>query len=99
MNAIECVHVHYTQDAPSDPLRMELLNYGTYPHSQIVRQKVLRLINQKVTTSEQIAQLNYQLGESFAQAVLAFCSSQDIDIATQVDLISSHGQRIWHLPL
>jgi 1,6-anhydro-N-acetylmuramate kinase len=99
MNAIECVHVHYSQAAPVDPLRMELLNYGTYPHSQIVRQKVLRLINQKVTTSEQIAQLNYQLGESFAQAVLGFCGSRDIDIATQVDLISSHGQRLWHLPL
>lgn len=99
MNAIECVHVHYTQATPSDPLRMELLNHGTLPHSRTVRQRVMRLINHKVTTSEQIAQLNYQLGESFAQAILTFCAIRDINLATHVDLISSHGQRIWHIPL
>jgi 1,6-anhydro-N-acetylmuramate kinase len=99
MNGIEVVHVHYTQDKPSDPLKMELLNYGTISHSPAVRDRVMNVINHKVTTSQQIAQINYMLGESFAYAVLAFCQMRQIDIATQVDLISSHGQRLWHMPL
>jgi 1,6-anhydro-N-acetylmuramate kinase len=99
MNGIEVVHVHYTQNNPSDPLRMELLNYATIAHSPIVKERVMNVINHKVTTSEQIAQINYMLGETFAYAVLSFCESRQIDLATQVDLISSHGQRLWHLPL
>ena len=99
MNGIELVHVHYTQDKPSDPLRMELLGYGTVAHSATVKERVLNVINHKVTTSEQIAQINYMLGETFANAVLSFCQMRQVDLATQVDLISSHGQRLWHLPL
>src|SRR5579859_4033463 len=99
MNGMEVVHVHYTQNSPSDPLRMELLNYGTISHSPTVRDRVMDIINHKATTSEQIAQINYMLGESFAYAVLAFCQMRQIDLATQVDLISSHGQRLWHLAL
>jgi 1,6-anhydro-N-acetylmuramate kinase len=99
MNVIHCVHVHYTQAKGSNVLRMEILNFGSTPPSPPLKQRVLRLINEKVTTSEQIAQINYQLGEQFAQAIHAFCAEYEIDLASQVDLISSHGQIIWHLPI
>jgi|SRR5579859_451120 len=99
MSGIEMVHVHYTQAGPSDPLRMELLHHGTIAHSPNVKELVMNVINHKVTTSEQIARINFLLGESFAYAVLSFCQQRQIDLATQVDIISSHGQRLWHLPL
>jgi 1,6-anhydro-N-acetylmuramate kinase len=96
MTAIHCVHVHYTQRTGSDALRMELLNFGSVQYSPPLKQRVLRLINEKVTTSEQVAQINYQLGEQFAQAIYKFCDEYEIDISSEVDLISSHGQMIWH---
>jgi 1,6-anhydro-N-acetylmuramate kinase len=99
MGTIELVHVHYTQKTPSDALSMEILNYASLPPPAPLRQRVLRLINEKVTTSEQIAQINYQLGETFASAIHKFCSDSNIDLSTDVDLISSHGQMVWHLAI
>ena len=99
MECLQCVYLRYTQSTPSDELRMELVYDSSLPHVSDVRDGVLRLLDEGETTPKQIAEINYQLGESFAHAVLTFCHINQIDLANEVDLISSHGQRIWHLSL
>jgi hypothetical protein len=45
VDGIDCVHVHYTQEHPDAPLKMELLNYdeGTIPVHLIPSQRSLSI--------------------------------------------------------
>jgi 1,6-anhydro-N-acetylmuramate kinase len=45
------------------------------------------------TTLEDVCDLNFALGEEFASAVLK--SGTDL---SNIDLIASHGQTLWHTP-
>lgn len=60
-----------------------------------VRQAILRIANGAATTTEQISQLNFLLGEEFARAAIAACKKWRVPLAN-IDLIGSHGQTIYH---
>jgi anhydro-N-acetylmuramic acid kinase len=44
-----------------------------------------------------LCSLNFALGELFAEAVIGLCRENDIALS-ELDLIGSHGQTIWHQP-
>lgn len=77
---------------------MRLEAFRTFPYPPAVRRFVLRLANPapetRVTVGE-ISQLNFLLGELFAEAVLEACRKLRISLRS-VDLIGSHGQTIFH---
>ena len=60
-----------------------------------VRQAVLRLANGGATTTAEISQLNFLLGEEFARAALEACKRWRLPLA-KLELIGSHGQTIYH---
>lgn len=60
-----------------------------------VRKAILRIANGGETTTEEISQLNFLLGEEFARATIAACKQWRVP-AAQIDLIGSHGQTIYH---
>jgi anhydro-N-acetylmuramic acid kinase len=60
-----------------------------------VRQAILRIANGDPTTSAEISQLNFLLGEEFARAAIAACRQWSLPLS-EVDLIGSHGQTIYH---
>jgi 1,6-anhydro-N-acetylmuramate kinase len=99
MDGVDLVLVHFTQDSPTAPLNMQLLQYDEYPMPQSLKQRVLRLIKENKTTPEEIAIVNIQLGEVIADAVHSFAKSKRFDLAKDVDIIAGQGQTIWHLPL
>jgi 1,6-anhydro-N-acetylmuramate kinase len=99
MDGVDLVLVHFTQDSPTAPLNMQLLQYDEYPMPQPLKQRVLRLIKENKTTPEEIAIVNIQLGEVVADAVHSFAKSKRFDPAKDVDIIAGQGQTIWHLPL
>ena len=60
-----------------------------------VREAILRVANVGATTSAEISQLDFLLGELYARAVLAALKKFRVN-ASKVSLIGSHGQTIYH---
>lgn len=60
-----------------------------------VRAAILRLANGAATTTGEISQLNFLLGEEFARAAIEGCKRWRVPMR-QISLIGSHGQTIFH---
>jgi anhydro-N-acetylmuramic acid kinase len=60
-----------------------------------MRNAILRLANGEATTTAEISQLNFAVGEDFANAAAEACKRARIPLS-KVDLIGSHGQTIYH---
>jgi anhydro-N-acetylmuramic acid kinase len=60
-----------------------------------LREAVLRIANGAATTTAEISQLNFLLGEEFARAAIAACKRWRVPLA-KIGLIGSHGQTIFH---
>jgi anhydro-N-acetylmuramic acid kinase len=60
-----------------------------------VRDAILRLANGAATTTAEISQLNFLLGEGFAAAAIAACRRWRVPLR-QISLIGSHGQTVFH---
>lgn len=73
--------------------RLEGIYSASYPAR--VREAILRVANVGATTSAQISQLDFLLGELYARAVLAALKKFGV-AAAKVSLIGSHGQTIYH---
>ncbi len=65
------------------------------PFPADVRQAILRLANGAPTTTAEISQLNFLIGEEFARAAIAACRAWRVPMR-QISLIGSHGQTIFH---
>ena len=74
--------------------RVELLAFETMPYPEGVADAVRSL---KDGTTRQVCEMNFRLGELFAEAALKI-----IEVAgrgpSEVHLIGSHGQTIYHIP-
>lgn len=60
-----------------------------------VREAILRLANGGPTTTAEISQLNFVLGEEFERAAIAACKKWRMGLR-QISLIGSHGQTVFH---
>jgi anhydro-N-acetylmuramic acid kinase len=72
-----------------------LVNFADFPYPAAVREAVLRLANGAPTTTREISQLNFRIGELFAEAALRACKRFGF-APRRVALIGSHGQTIYH---
>lgn len=79
---------------PSAP-HARLKNFAAFPYPTAVREAVLRLSNGAPTTTREISQLNFRLGELFADAVLRACRRFRVP-PQNIALIGSHGQTVCH---
>ena len=80
--------------SPSTP-RAQLFNFAAFPYPPAVRDAVLRLANGAATTTREISQLNFRLGELFAAAALRACRKFRVS-PRRITLIGSHGQTLYH---
>jgi len=71
---------------------VELLHYGEFPHGPEVKRRVLGIAGLDVRG---IAELNVMVGEAFAAACLATVADAGL-APTEIDLIGSHGQTVYH---
>ncbi len=76
-------------------LNAKLENFVTLPFPPAVRAAVLRLANGETTTTAEVSQLNFLLGELFARAAVDACRKFHVS-RRRIDLIGSHGQTIYH---
>ncbi len=60
-----------------------------------IRKEILRVAEQNPITAGELSQLNFRLGEIFAEAALAACQKFRVS-PKRIALIGSHGQTIFH---
>ncbi|MCD6309468.1 MAG: anhydro-N-acetylmuramic acid kinase [Candidatus Eremiobacteraeota bacterium] len=77
--------------------RIEIINGKTYPFPPGLRSKILSLIKEGRADLPVISFLNFQLGQIFADSILALLKETGLSPG-EVDLVGSHGQTIWHSP-
>lgn len=73
---------------------VDLLAFETYPYPPGLRQRVFAAFDGGV---RQICELNFLLGEAFAEAAIGVVESCGMT-TQQIDLVGSHGQTIYHIP-
>ena len=76
-------------------MRAQLQNFVTVPFPAPARAAVLRIAEGDSTTSAEISQLDFALGQLFGRAALEACRRFHVS-PRQIDLIGSHGQTIYH---
>lgn len=78
-------------------LHWRLLHHATFPHPAELRAAILAATRPETSAVDKLCALNGSLGEQFAQVALAGITAADL-LPTQVQLIGSHGQTVWHAP-
>ncbi|MEL7435726.1 MAG: anhydro-N-acetylmuramic acid kinase, partial [Chloroflexota bacterium] len=79
----------------SESLQAKILAGQTYPYSPALRQRLLDSCDRTASRVDVIAQLSFELAETFASFIHQFCQEHGIKL-TDVDLIGSHGHTLWH---
>jgi anhydro-N-acetylmuramic acid kinase len=72
-----------------------LENFASFPFPRGVQKAILKLGEGRPVTAREISQLNFLLGEIFANAALAACRKFRVAPA-RIDVIGSHGQTVFH---
>jgi anhydro-N-acetylmuramic acid kinase len=72
-----------------------LENFASIPFARSVQQAILQLAEGQPVGTAEISQLNFLLGEVFADAALTACKKFRVPPA-QIDVIGSHGQTVFH---
>jgi anhydro-N-acetylmuramic acid kinase len=76
-------------------VKARLLNHTAVRFPARVRAEILRVAEQQPITAGELSQLNFRLGQLFAEAAKTACKRFRAAVSS-VDLIGSHGQTIFH---
>jgi anhydro-N-acetylmuramic acid kinase len=76
-------------------LNSKLLGHVSLPIPKPIRAAILRIAEGASVPATEISQLNFRLGELFADAAIATCKKLSVPLKS-LDLIASHGQTIFH---
>src|SRR5690242_18585614 len=76
-------------------LNARLLGHSSVKFPEALRKEILRVAEQHPVAAGDLSQLNFRLGELFADAALTACRKFRVS-PKRVSLIGSHGQTIFH---
>ena len=76
-------------------LNAKLLNHTSINLPPQLRKEILRVAEQQAISASQLSQLNFRLGETFAEAALTACRRFRVS-PKKIALLGSHGQTIFH---
>jgi anhydro-N-acetylmuramic acid kinase len=76
-------------------LSAKLLGHTACKFPDALRKEILRVAEQRPISAGELSQLNFRLGEVFADAALAACRKFRVS-PRRIALIGSHGQTIFH---
>ncbi|HTV60577.1 MAG TPA: anhydro-N-acetylmuramic acid kinase [Verrucomicrobiae bacterium] len=92
-DGIDAALVSISGAPPRLSARLDGHSHSKFPAR--VRRMILRIADGAPTSSAEISQLNFLLGEEFARAAIEACRRWRVPLA-KIDLIGSHGQTIFH---
>jgi anhydro-N-acetylmuramic acid kinase len=92
-DGIECALARISGAPPR--LNAQFLDHCSVNFPPAVRTEILRVAEQAAITAGDLSQLNFRLGELFADAALNACRQFRIS-PSRISLIGSHGQTIFH---
>lgn len=78
--------------------KMEQLAYVSVPFEDEVRQRILDIAQGDFGGSRELGRMNMLLGELYLDACTRLCRRAGVEFS-QIDLIGSHGQTIYHQPV
>ena len=76
-------------------LKSKLVGHTSRPIPKPIRSKILEIAEGTPLPAAEISQLNFRLGELFADAAIATCKQLRVPVKS-LDLIASHGQTVFH---
>lgn len=76
-------------------LNAKMLGHASKKFPPALRKEILRVAEQQHISAGELSQLNFRLGELFADAALSACRQFRVP-PSRVALIGSHGQTIFH---
>lgn len=77
--------------------RLRLLAGLTLPLPEAERDELFAMFDPATGTVDRLCRFSFRLGERFAEAALAVIAQAGLT-PSDVDLIGSHGQTVWHIP-
>jgi len=80
---------------PAAQPRVRLMAFETLAYSTMVRRTILHVATGEAATAGEISQLNFLLGELFADAALRVCRKANAS-PLRLAAVGSHGQTIFH---
>ncbi|WP_235714618.1 anhydro-N-acetylmuramic acid kinase [Neobacillus dielmonensis] len=95
LDGIDAAVVSVTEEAGAPQLK--LVHFTTLPYTDRMRGKILGLCDPNRARIEEISAMNMLLGKLFADAARKVVSEANLTF-DDIDLISSHGQTIFHQP-
>lgn len=94
IDGVDAALVRVKKEAPRE---FSLVEFSSTPYTLAEREQILRLCDPRTATLPEICQMNFRLGEIFAQAVLDLLKKAQVD-PSAVFCVGSHGQTIYHIP-
>lgn len=76
---------------------VKLLHFYSVPYDDELRERLKKLCTVEQSSVDLVCGMNVYLAEQFALAVIEAVRSAGMKLE-EVDLISSHGQTVWHIP-
>lgn len=76
-------------------VKARLMNHTAVNFPAQVRAEILRVAEQRPITAGELSQLNFRMGQLFADAAKTACNRFRVALSS-LDLIGSHGQTIFH---
>lgn len=76
-------------------LNAKLLGHTSVNFPSALRKEILHVAEGHLITANEISQLNFRLGEVFAEAALSACKRFRVS-TSRIELIGSHGQTVFH---
>ncbi len=95
-DGIEAAVVQISGASPA--LKWKLLKHLHLPHSTVLHDEIKACFRPEQGTVDRLCALNFRIGEAFASAALQAIQAAGLT-PSQVDLIGSHGQSLWHIPI
>lgn len=77
--------------------KINLIAFETYQYDDEVRKCILDACQPETGTVDKICHLNFLIGHLFANAAKMIAEKAGVPL-TDVDIIGSHGQTIYHIP-
>ncbi|MFH0777694.1 MAG: anhydro-N-acetylmuramic acid kinase [Candidatus Eisenbacteria bacterium] len=78
--------------------RVLLLEHAVFPYEREVKAALFKVSSTTSGTVDLISEMNFVIGELFADAARKVAQQGGLEIS-DVDLIGSHGQTVYHCPL